>query len=356
MKNTILILAVSVLVFIAESCSKGDSASTPPDVVNPPNGTNPTLVVNLSQSQVSADGFDETAVTVRDANNADITSSSTIIINSAAISGNKFYTTVAGSYQVRATRGTETSSAVTLTAANPGPSPFTQKVLAESFSGTWCGICPGTIIPLENYTNTHPNVISVGVHGPSGSGDPFQYVFDPQLRTAYSVTGVPTVLLNRDSKWANNSTTILDNLAQRRAPLGIGFETSITGNTITVKAKVKFDVTTSLPLKIVVLLAEDNLKYNQANYGHFGLPNPIVNFNHRNVLRSAATDIFGDAIPSGQQIKGSTWEKNYTFNAGSYVQANCKIIAFVLYGDNAENRKGVLNIQTVSAGQNKDFD
>jgi hypothetical protein len=356
MKNTILILTASVLVFIAQSCSKGDSASTPPDIINPPNGINPTLFINLSQSQVSADGFDETAITVKDANNADITNSSTIIVNNVAIAGNKFYTAVAGSYQIRATRGTETSSTITLTAANPGPSPFTQKVLAESFSGTWCGICPGTIIPLENYTNTHPNVISVGVHGPSGSSDPFQYVFDPQLRTAYSVTGVPTVLLNRHSKWVNNSTTTLDNLAQKRAPLGIGFETGITGTTINVKAKVKFDISTSIPLKIVVLLAEDNLKYNQANYGHFGLPNPIVNFNHRNVLRAAATDIFGDVIPTAQQVKGSTWEKNYSFNANGYMQANCRIIAFVLYGDNADNRKGVLNVQMVSAGQNKNFD
>ena len=104
------------------------------------------------------------------------------------------------------------------------------------------------------------------------------------------------------------------------------------------------------------MLVEDNILYSQANYGHFGLPNPIPNFKHRNVLRSAATDIFGDAIPSVQQIKGSTWEKNYTFNTTGFVQANCKIIAFVLYGDNADNRKGVLNVQVVSAGQNKGFD
>ncbi len=355
MKNTFLLLTVFSLSVIIESCSKG-GANTPPDIVNPPGGTNPTLVVNLSQSQISADGFDETTITVKDANNMDITSSSMIMVNNSVIAGNKFYTAVAGSYQVKAIRGAEMSPAVTLTATSPGPSPFSQKVLAESFSGTWCGICPGTIIPLENYTNTNPNVISVGVHGPSGSSDPFQYIFDPQLRTALGVNGVPTVVLNRDGKWAGNNTTTLDNLMQKRAPLGIAFETSFVGNTINVKAKVKFDVTTSLPLKIVVMLAEDNLKYNQANYGHFGLPNPIVNFNHRNVLRSAATDIFGDAIPVAQQMKGNVWEKNYSFNAANFVQSNCKIIAFVLYGDNTIGRKGILNVQMVSAGQNKIFD
>ncbi len=353
MRNTILLLTFTGLLFIIQSCSKGGGATNPPAGPGTPGSA---LNVSLNKNQIGADGFEETIITVKDSNNVDVTASSTILINSTAIAGNKFYTSVAGSYQVKATKSGFTSPVITLTATNPGPSPFTQKVLAESFSGTWCGICPGTIIPLENYTNANPNTISVGVHGPSGSSDPFQYIFDPQLRSALGVSGVPTVVLNRDGKWAGNNTATLDGLAQKRAPLGIGFETSISGSTINVKAKVKFDVTTSLPLKIVVMLVQDNIQYNQANYGHFGLPNPIVNFNHRNVLRSAATDIFGDAIPVAQQVKGTTWENNYTFNATGFVQANCKVIAFVLYGDNADNRKGVLNVQVVSAGQNKNFD
>lgn len=356
MKNTILLLMVTSWIFIGASCSKSGNVDTPPVIIPPPPpaGT-ATLTVNLSQSQIAADGFDETTVTVKDANNTDVTNGSTIIVNNATINGNKFFTAVAGNYEVRATRGTAASATITLTATSPGASLFTQKTIAESFSGTWCGICPGTIIPLENYTNTHPNTISIGVHGPSGSSDPFQYIFDPQLRAAFGVTGVPTVLLNRDSKW-NGNTTSLDELVQKRAALGIGIETNITGSTINVKTKVKFDVSTSIPLKIVVLLVEDNIQYNQANYGHFGLPNPIVNFNHRNVLRTAATDIFGDAIPIAQQQKGNTWEKSYTINTGSYVQSNCRIIAFVQYGDNANNRKGILNAQIVTAGQNKNFD
>ncbi|MBP6686652.1 MAG: Omp28-related outer membrane protein [Lacibacter sp.] len=313
------------------------------------------LTVQLSRSEVAADGFDEVSITVKDQNNADVTSSSTIYLNNAAYSSTTFFTGTSGSYQLKATRGNATSAVVTLTANTPGPSPFTQKVLIEDFTGTWCGICPGTVIPLDAYTDTKPNLISIGVHGPAGSNDPFKYIFDPQLRTALGITGVPTVVLNRDVKWDNNTAT-LDQLTQKRAALGLALETSVSGSTINVKAKVKFDVTTSLPLKIVVVLAEDSLLYSQANYGHFGLPNPIPNFRQKNVLRTAATDIFGDVIPVASSIKANTWEKNYSLNATGYNMSNTKVIAFVLFDTNTQNRKGVLNVQLVKAGENKNFD
>lgn len=352
MKTTILFFNGLLALLLLSSCSKNNGTSTEPPAGG---GTANALVISSSRSEIAADGFDETAITVKDQNNNDVTGSSTIYINNTAISGNIFYTSLAGNYTVRAARATEQSALLTIKVVSPGVSPFTQKVLAETFTGTWCGICPGTIIPLENYTSTNPNVIYVGVHGPSGSSDPYQYIFDSQLRTAYSVSGVPTVLLNRDTKW-NMNTTSLDQLAQQRAALGVGFETSINGSVITVKTKVKFDVSTSIPLKLIVMLVEDGLLYNQANYGHFGLPNPIVNFRHKNTLRAAATDIFGDDIPVAAQVKGSTWEKTLTFNAGAYNLANCNIVATVIYGTNGQNRKGALNTQIVLAGQNKNFD
>jgi Outer membrane protein Omp28 len=341
-----------VLCVILVACSKpgGDeNPSTPSPVQTQP------LTVELSRNQLNADGFDEISIRVKDQSNTDVTAASIIYLNNAVYNSSTFFTSITGSYQVKATKGTAESAIVTLTAVAPGPSVFTQKVLIEDFTGTWCGICPGTIIPLDAYTDTKPNLISIGVHGPAGSSDPFKYVFDPQLRTALNVTGVPTVVLNRDSKWDNNTAT-LDQLAQKRAALGVALETSVSGTTVNVKAKVKFDVTTSIPMKIVVLLVEDGLLYNQANYGHFGLPNPIPNFKHKNVLRLAATDIFGEVIPSTQVNKGNTWEKDYSFNAVGYNMSNLKVISFVVFDANTQNRKGVLNAQIVNAGENKNFD
>lgn len=90
--------------------------------------------------------------------------------------------------------------------------------------------------------------------------------------------------------------------------------------------------------------------------GHYGLPNPIVNFRHKNVLRTAATDIFGDMIPAVSTAKGTTWEKEYTLNAAGYNMNHARVIAFVLFDTNAQNRKGVLNVQIARAGETKNFD
>ncbi|MEJ8817555.1 Omp28-related outer membrane protein [Lacibacter sp. H407] len=350
MRTTNSFLSLLFIVFVFISCSKSDGTDDP--VTQPPAAP---LTVQLSKAQLTADGFDEVTISVKDQNNADVTSSSTIYLNNTVYTGTTFFTTASGNYQLKATRGNVESAVVALTANAPGPSPFTQKVLIEDFTGTWCGICPGTVIPLDAYTDTKPNLISMGIHGPAGSNDPFKYIYDAQLRTALGVTGVPTVVLNRDAKW-NNMTATLDELAQRRAPLGLALETSVSGNNISVKAKVKFDISTSLPLKIVLVLVQDSIFYNQANYGHFGLPNPIPNFRQKNVLRSAATDIFGDLIPAAQITKGNTWEKQYSFDATGYVVGNTRVIGFVLYDANSQNRKGVLNVQIAKAGENKNFD
>jgi len=352
MRLTLSFLAIAIAVTTI-NCSKNSGSGTGPIVTPPP----PTarLTVTFSSPQIAADGFDETTITVKDQSDVDVTATTALFVNNVAIASNKFFTGTVGTYQVKATKGTVESPVVTIAAVSPGPAVFTQKILAEFFTGTWCGICPGTRIPFNDYTNTHPNCIGVGVHGPNGSGDPYTYLFDAQLRSALAVGGVPTVVLNRDTKW-NNSTASLDALAAARAPLGISLETTVSGSTITVKAKVKFDVSTSIPLKLVVMLVEDNLVFNQSNYGHFGLPNPIVGYNHRNVLRRAATDIFGDGIPVAQQVKGTTWEKTVTVSASGYNISNCKIIGVVLFDTNTQSRKGTLNAQIVNAGQIKNFD
>lgn len=194
----------------------------------------------------------------------------------------------------------------------------------------------------------------IGIHGPSGSNDPFQYVYDTQLRNAFGVSGVPTVVLNRNSNWDGNNAT-LDQLVKNSALLGIGLETTVSGNTVNVKVNVKFGATITAPLKIVVMLVEDGILYDQTNYGHFNLPNPIVNFAHRNVLRSTATDIFGDPVPIAQQTMNNTWQKTFSLDASKYQVPRLRVVAFVLYDSNNGGLKGVLNSQIVKAGESINF-
>jgi len=350
MKHLSVLWVISYAILILASCGK--SAVNAP--VNTAAANSISLKLSTNKDQIAADGTDEAVFSVKDENNIDVTAQSTIYVNNQAIQKNVFTTTAPGSYQVKAIKGNQSSAVFNLIAANDTATVFTQKVLAEFYTGTWCGICPGTLIPFEAYIKANPNTVMVGIHGPVGSADPYIYTYDTQLRNAFGIIDVPSVIVNRNGLWNNNYSTF-DQLSQQTATLGIGLQTNINGSSISVKTEVKFGSTINVPLKIVVALVEDSLLHDQVNYGYFNLPNPIVNYPHRNVLRSSATDIFGDAIPISAQVKDNVWENDYTIDASQYVVSKCKIVAFVLYGANSQNLKGVLNTQIATAGQNANF-
>jgi len=310
------------------------------------------LFISTDKSSITADGFDEVTIHVKNQDGTDCTSLCRIYINNRIHYTEVFVTERPGNYDIRATKGTSFSDTASVDATDPGPSSFTRKILCEDYTGNWCGHCPRVGIQLEDYVSQkNPDCIVIGIH----NGDSYSYLYEAQMRTRYNVGGFPTVIVNRNFKWDENNYS-LDKEAEKRAVLGLALETSIEGALINVKAKVKSDVTTSIPMKLVVMLVEDNLVSSQRNYGYWSLPDPINNYNNRNVLRMAATDIFGDDLPANALTKDIVWAKDFTFNAPGCNFANCKIIAFVFYSPGDPDRVGILNVQEVVAGQNRSFD
>jgi Outer membrane protein Omp28 len=352
-RNLLNLITGSLVALILVSCSKGGSGGGTP-TPTPPAGS---LKVTLDKTQFAADNWETVNVTVTDQNNNDVTSSSSIYLGNVAITGSSIFTSTAGTYTVTASRSGIVSPEVTLTATNPGPSPFSQKIIVEDYTGTWCGHCPRVGIKLEDYvTNGHPNCLVISNHGPSN--DPYTFSSHGLLANSFNVTGYPAVWVDRDFVWSENNTQLDQRFTNRRPPLGIGFQTNISGNTINVTTKVKFDVTTAVNLRLVVYLLQDGQTYPQVNYNYYGLPNPIPGYVHNGILRKTATDLFGDNIPTASQVKGTTYEKTFAIDATGYNPANCRIIAFVVQGTNNQGRKErvVLNAQAVKAGLNKDFD
>jgi hypothetical protein len=323
------------------------------------------LFVSLSASTIALNTFDYVVVTIKDKNANDITSSSQILINGVATTSNKYVPDAIGNYIIAARNGTTPSTSKTLTVVPVSPSPFTRKLLIEDFTGTWCGNCPRVFNALDNYVPTHSNAIVVTIHGPAGSSDPFQYQYTTNLSNAFSIGGsYPVVLLNRYKKWDEVAAT-LDNEFTKWAPLGLAIESNVAGTNIIGKAKVKFNVTTDKPMKIIVALVENGLILNQANYSSnlYGGGNPIIGFTHNGVLRRASTDIFGDDVPVAAQTKNNIWELPFTIptsgvNASgiSYTvnPAKCSIVAYVI--DASTAKKGVYNVQSADVGVNKSFD
>ena len=346
--NILSLFSMISLGLILISCSKGGN--------NTPNiPTTPPPQLSMNKTSIAADGWETVTLTAKDQNNNDITSSCQFFVGNVQLISNTFFTTIPGTYAIKAVRSSAESQSVSLTVSDPGPSPFSQKIVVEDFTGTWCGHCPRVGLPLDAYAGSHPNAVVISNHGPGN--DPYTFSNHALLANFLQVTGYPSVYLNREIKW-NENTTQLDLAANKRAPLGIAFQTSVTGNTISGIAKVKYDVTTSVGLKLVLYLLEDGKVYPQVNYNYFGLPDPINSYVHNNILRKTITDLYGDILPAANQVKGNIQDVNFTIDASGYDISKCKIVGFVVQGINNQGRKenAVVNVQTVAAGQTKNFD
>jgi hypothetical protein len=345
------------LSFYVISCGKKEASL-------PPTNVNTTHTVKVSKTSIIADDFDESMIAVYDKNGNDVTAQSSITVNGTVITDLKYRTKVAGTVNVIAKLQNENSPVVTISATNPGPSKYTQKVLLEKYTGAWCGNCPRVAYKVKQTTTANNRIIPVYIH----DGDALHFSLVNALKSNFNITGVPSVYINRTLPWTDNQSnwnetvTEAANLTANWAPLGLSIQSNISGNTISGTVKTEFNVNTSRALKIVIMLVEDGVVLSQSNYYNAtagsplqGLGQLITNYSHNNVLRQFSTDLLGDAIPANQVFKNNIYDKAFSFNVPGVDINKCYIVASVLY-DNHPTWKGSLNTQIVKAGQAQNFD
>ncbi len=332
------------------------------------------LTVTLSSNEVSLG--QSVIFTANSFNQGDVTSDAQFFVNGNAIEGNTFAPSMENSNnEVYAQWEDLTSPTVTFSSVNNGTTGYTQKVLFEDYTGTWCGYCPGMANVLEIFQGFSDNVVPVAIHC---DNDPIRYEFEDDLQQAYQATGLPQGRINRTSPLTfyvdeNNipdncgtNQTYYENLItgflNRSAPLGLAINSSFSGNNVNFQVRVGFAQNLS-SAKLIVYLLEDGLVYEQTNYfssngnascSYSSLPAHIPNYVHNHVLRKAYTDIFGDEIPSQQLTEGNVYSRDFNFPIPSEVQniSNLSLVAFVMDGDGTD----VLNVQSVHVGDNKNFD
>jgi thiol-disulfide isomerase/thioredoxin len=347
MRILFYLLTVVSIVFLS-SCSKNDA------IVD----TTIVPIIKLSKASIVADNFDFTNIKVEDKNGNDITGQCTITANNINSSNTKFTTATTGAVSFKAKIGNETSPEVTISATNPGTSRYTQKVLIEDYTGAWCGYCPRIAYSLDQLQAANNKVITVAVH----NNDALVYTFEAAMRGQFGVAVFPTAIVNRNFAWNETSSQVTDQ-TNKWAPLGLAIQSTVSGTTISGKVQTQFNVNSDFPMKVVVLLIEDGKVLAQTNYYNttagnplFGLGNPIANYIHNHVLRAAATNVFGDAIPAAAMVKNNIYETTFSFNAAAYDITKCYIVATTVYEDGISGRKGALNTQIVKAGQTQNFD
>ena len=362
-KFFVSITLFSVIVLLLSSCTQ--TATTNPNVI-------PTkMTISLSKTTVIADGVDKAEVTVKDQAGNDISATSIIVVDGAAIVGTgvSFESNQIGTYQVFASKFGIISDTLNITSVAPPAAKYSTKVLAEHYTGAWCGWCPRMVHKVNNFVQNNNKIIPVRFHNNDGlsSGS-----IDSALRARFNITAVPNVVINRTSIFQENGD--VNNLAdsvefrrflQKRSVLGLALNTTISGNNLNVTARVGFDATISDSLKLIVLLTESGLVLPQTNYysnkaNYPGTPffssgNPISNFINQFVFRRSPTTAFGVTIPVSSQTKNGEHTANYIVDITGYNPANLRVVAFVVYAEN-QPKTGLLNVQTVAAGGTQAYD
>ena len=143
--NILSLFSMISLGLILISCSKGGNNPGGATAATPP----PQLSMN--KTSIAADGWETVTFTAKDQSNNDITSSCQFYVGNVQLGSNSWWASTPGTYAIKAVRAGAESQSVSLTVSDPGPSPFSQKLLVEDFTGTWCGHCPRVGLPLDAY-------------------------------------------------------------------------------------------------------------------------------------------------------------------------------------------------------------
>lgn len=362
MKRISFILVLFIYSFLFTACNRNDVNVDPI----------PTSVsISLNKTTVIADGIDEITVTVKDQDGKDISASSLIYVNGVAIKGNAvfFEANQQGTHKIFANKYNVLSDTLTVTTTAPAAAKYTAKVLAEYYTATWCGWCPRVDYKLNNFAIANNKLYTVQLHSNDALAN---REVDSTMRADFGVSSVPNILINRTSLMQENGdisnlddSTELRNFYQKRAVVGLALNTSISGNNLNITTKTGFDATIKDSLKLVVLVVENNKVLAQLNYYNnninypgnpfFTLGDTITNYIHNGVYKASPTTIKGITVPVANQIKDTEYTNNFTVDITGLNSANLQVIAFLNYAPE-QARKGILNVQWVNAGLNKNYD
>lgn len=239
----------------------------------------------------------------------------------------------------------------------------TKKVLIEQATGAWCGYCPDGALVLQQILAANPGkVFTAAIHNGDGmaftDGNTVNSAYGPAYPNAY----IDRVLFPGESKvgvsrgvWAAKTNERL----QAKVTVAVDGMTTYdpSNKRLTIELSATFFAAASGDYRVNAYIVEDSVTgtgsgYNQANYynttaGHplQGLGNPIIGYNHRNVLRAMLGGPWGSTgvIPNSIN-KYDVFNKQYTYNIPASVNPNrLKVIVLVQKYSSVVTEREIIN-------------
>lgn len=298
--------------------------------------------------------------------NTDNTEYATFYVNDIAIEGNKFSSPTEGVFQIYSKYNLEgvltTSQIDSFEVYIPR-----KKALIEGFTGTWCGNCPPLDFSVEKAQDSIKDLVIVMIHGGReypGSQDPYTIPEGTILGEFLEILGYPTGVIDRTFFWDYwRIPPLLPFPLYEIMPyagldtdISIAINSELKNENLSVNVKIISEQVISNS-KLVVFLLEDGLLYDQVNYRNndewspfYQMGNPIVDFEHNDVLRMSITDPLGDVIPETSAL--TEYNRDFNVNISSeFNTSNLKLVVTLLDENNL-----VRNTQQVPINQIQDYE
>lgn len=247
-----------------------------------------------------------------------------------------------------------------------------KRVMVEQGTGAWCQFCPDGAVVVQSILDGLPDgdAFAVANH----NGDAMTYPGATDIQQFFAFSGYPTGMVDRRlfagedavahsrGSWSGNAATAWNDYTPAEVNVYHTWSPA-PGNELLVQGTItaEFSDYAIGPFAYHVLVSEDSVTgtgsgYDQVNFynsqsGHpySGAGNPIVGYNHRNVLRANPLGTLGDnnhSIPSvAQPDSVYTYDFSFTVDPAQWDTSNIEIIGFLSFYDANDNTKNeIINV------------
>lgn len=374
-----------ILLVLIVSCSGDDGAvNSGPSNGGGTDDPDPITSITLSLNQTFYNTGQAAFYVVRDQSDNLVTDQASVYVNGALININPYTFQEDGTYDFVATYQGQTSNTITIVTESPSqfsdtssftpglaPSSYTQKVILEEITGTWCSACPQGAYYLNQAVVSDPDrIMGAAYHsGQASYPDPMSTEETDYWQEYYDMYIFPTIWLNGTSTDWNYGMGQINNKLSQTPTLGLSAGAAIIGGKLDVEISVGFNVAPNEEVQLMILLIEgSDTEPSSPQVGS----SAGASYVHKYIVRDVITSVPGDIIPASYTLSGGVYTRTITGLdlPGSITVSDYDDLSIIAYVKNSylrdwsaggnnftdSNSYDVYNVQQVKVGETAIFD